>query len=136
PEAILKSGNVAMPLASVVCGVVPLSTPVPVVSAIAMGALGTLLPNASRARTVTAGLIAAPIAVSVGCCTNVSVATGPAVMVNALLSTEMVPKDAVSFFDPVTLMLRSLKVVAPPLSFVVCVGRLRGRVRAVGVIAI
>src|SRR5438046_3439969 len=133
---MLRSVKAAMPPALVVCGVVPLSVPVPVNIAIAIGALGTLLLNASCARTVTAGLIAAPIAVSVGCCTNVSVATVPAVMANALLSTEMVPKDAVNFFGPVTLMLRSLKVALPPGLVVRGVVPFSGPVPAVSVIAI
>src|SRR5439155_4377968 len=85
---MLRLPNVAIPLAIVDCVVVPLRVPVPVVNVIVTDALGTLLPNASLACTVTAGEMLTPPLVSVGCCPNVTVLTAAAVMLNALLRDE------------------------------------------------
>src|SRR5207244_6416935 len=120
---MLRLPKVASPPASVSWVVVPLSVPVlPPVNVIVTDALGTLLPNASFACTVTAGEMLTPATVFVGCCTNVSVFTAAAVMLNALLTTDVRPAlEAVRFFEPVRLMLRPLNV-ASPLPFVDCVG--------------
>jgi len=69
---MLKSLNVARPLAFVVFGVVPLSTPVPEDKDIATETSGvdTLLPLTSCNCTVTAGLIVPPAVVSDGCWTK------------------------------------------------------------------
>ena len=66
---MLKSLNVARPLAFVAFGVVPLSTPVPEDNDIAIetSAAVTLFPSASCNCTVTAGLIADPVVASEGC---------------------------------------------------------------------
>ena len=56
------------------------------------------MPNESCARTVTAGVTFCPATVSIGCCTNVTEFTGPAVMLNALLTTTPGVVDTV---DPV-----------------------------------
>src|SRR5439155_1175323 len=119
---MLRLPNVVMPFASVDWVVVPLSVPVaPPVNVIVTDALGTALPTASFACTVTAGKMLTPATVSVGCCTNVSVLTAAAVMLNALLTADARPPlEAVRFFEPVRLMLRSLNV-ASPLPFVDCV---------------
>src|SRR5262249_41917067 len=111
----------ATPLAFVVCVVVPLSVPVPgAPGAIAIEAPGTLLPNESCAWTDTKGVVEATSGVLVGCCTNASDATAPTVIVNELLTADLLLLDAVSVFEPVRLMLRLLKVATPLLS-VVCV---------------
>src|SRR2546422_912886 len=114
PILIDRLANVAMPLESVDCVVVPLSVAVlPAGNAIVTDTLGTVLPNASFACTVTAGKMLAPATVFVGCCTNVSVSTAAAVMVNALLTTETAPLVAVRVFEPTRLMLRLLNVAIP-----------------------
>src|SRR5438094_10618161 len=110
---MLRSLNVASLLPFVDCVVVPLGVPVPVVNVIVTDALGTLLPNASFACTVTAGEMLTPATVFVGCCANVSVLTAAALMVNALLTTEATPQDGGGCFEPTRLMLRLPNVAIP-----------------------
>ena len=68
-ELMLRSLNVARPVASVVLVVVPLKVPVPVVRVIVTDTpeVETLLPNASFSCTVTAGVIVCPAVVVEGC---------------------------------------------------------------------
>src|SRR5207249_12107177 len=84
---MLRLSNVALPFASVVRDVVPFNGPAPLSRVIVTVAPDTLLPNESCARTVTAGVMLTPAAVSVGGCTNVTAFTAPAVMLNGLLTT-------------------------------------------------
>ena len=69
----------------------PLREPLPELRLIVTLKPPTPLPKLSWARTVTAGLIAAPAAVSVGCCTNVSVVAAAALTVNTLLRPVLNP---------------------------------------------
>src|SRR5689334_17058855 len=115
---MLRLLKVAMPLPLVVWLVVPLSTPVPVDSVIAIETPETVLVNASTARTVMAGEIATPAVASLGCWTKLRLATPAAAIVNELLVAEVRPLlDAVNCFDPTRSTLRLLNV-AIPLAFV------------------
>src|SRR3989338_5061844 len=76
---MLKLLNVARPLASVVCCVVPLSTPVPDNDIVTdTPEVDTLLPLPSCNCTVTAGLIVPPAVVFEGCWTKTTFAAVPA----------------------------------------------------------
>ena len=68
-KLMLKSPNVATPRLSVDCAVVPLRLPAPF-KLIATETLGTLLPKASCARTVTAGAMDTPAVALLGDCTK------------------------------------------------------------------
>ena len=70
---------------------------------------------------MTAGEIAEPAVAFVGCSTKTSCVADAALIVNAELTAEASPVlEAVIFFEPERLMLRSLKVAKPP-EFVTCV---------------
>src|SRR3990167_5181338 len=123
-RSMLISLNVARPLASVVCCVVPLSTPVPEDNNIVIETpeVDTLLPLPSCNCTVTAGLIAASAVASDGCWTKTTFVAVPVDMVNELLTADVNPVlSAVRFFEPVRSMLISLNVARPLASVVCCV---------------
>ena len=117
PERLmLKSLNVAKPKPFVNCVVDPLRVPVPVVSkrVIETPAVVTSLPEPSRNCTVTFGLIIVPAVAFDGCWEKNSWEALLAEIVNVLLTAEVRPVlDAVKFFDPTRLILRSLKVATP-----------------------
>src|SRR5207245_10258387 len=119
-----RSLNIATPFAATT-DVVPPSVPPPGFAAIAIVMLrplsvGTILPKLSNTCTVTAGLIACPTVVVVGCCPNPSLVAVPAVMLNATLSVVLALPVALSVLEPARLMLR-LPNVAIPLASVDCV---------------
>src|ERR1700741_5090071 len=69
--SILRLLNVAVPLVSVTCAVIPLSVPVPDKETLMeMPDVETLLPRASFNRTVIEGVIELPDGVLVGSCTK------------------------------------------------------------------
>jgi hypothetical protein len=112
-RSMLRLLNVARPEEFVAWVSVPLSVPVPVVSDSVMFTpeVVTLSLALSSNCTVTAGLIVAPDAAVVGCCTNT---TFDAVILKALLTADVRPElAAVRFFDPKSLMLRLLNVARP-----------------------
>jgi len=79
------------------------------------------LPNGSLSWTVTAGVIVAPALALVGSWTNATRFAAAGLIVNALLMALVSnPLDAVRFFDPERLMLRSLNVDTPE-AFEFCV---------------
>ena len=81
---MLRSLKEATPLVSVVLVVVPLKTPVPVLRLMLMETPGALLPKLSCASAVTAGLIATPAPVSLGCCTKARLAAAAALTTTLL----------------------------------------------------
>src|SRR5229473_647100 len=78
---MLRFANVATPPAAA-CVSVPASVPpaglVPIATVTGPVKLGTAFPNASRALTTTAGVIAAPAPVVLGCPVNASALAAPA----------------------------------------------------------
>src|SRR5437016_4643898 len=85
---MLRLEKVATPLTAatvVVPARVPLAGLVPIASVMLVVAVVTVLPWASWTATCTAGVIAAPAAVLLGCTVKASYAGAPAPMVNALL---------------------------------------------------
>ena len=108
--------NVALPFASVASGPPPVTVPVPT-SVSVTDAPGTLLPSESAACTWTAGATATPATTAEGWVENANEAGGPAETTNGTLTTfGKVPLAARSCFEPVTPMLRSLKVAMPAAS--------------------
>ena len=87
-RSMLRPGKVATP-ATAATVVVPESTPpvglVPIASVMLPVKLVTVFPNASRALTWMAGVIAAPAAALEGCTVNARSTATPAVTVNAAL---------------------------------------------------
>src|SRR5437867_3962592 len=73
---MLRPLNVATPLTSVARVVVPLRLPLPLLRLMLAATPATLLPKLSCARTVTAGLMAAPAMVLLGNCTKLRLAAG------------------------------------------------------------
>src|SRR5947208_4876760 len=102
PFSIVRFANVATPFTAFT-GPLPDSVAPPALPRareIAPVKLGTVFPDASRAVTVTAGVIATPTCVLLGCTPDarcVAGGGGPAVMLNALLVAWVrVPAGAVS----------------------------------------
>src|SRR5216684_148171 len=85
---MLRSLNVATPVASVTRVVVPLRLPLPLLRLVLAATPETLLPKLSCARTVTAGLMAAPAMASLGDCTKLKLA-GAAGLTVILLETAL-----------------------------------------------
>src|SRR6266568_1417992 len=71
---MVRSLNVAIPLASVARVVVPLRLPLPLLRLMLAATPETSLPKLSRASTVTAGLMATPAMASPGDCTKLRLA--------------------------------------------------------------
>src|SRR5436189_3460232 len=96
----LKVENVATPLAAATVLVparVPLAGLVPIATVMLVVAVVTVLPWASWTDTCTAGVIAGPAAVLLGCTVKASFAAAPTLMLNALLVAPVRPvADAVS----------------------------------------
>ena len=69
-RSMVRLSKLAMPAASVVCEVVPLKMPVPLLMAIATDTPGTLLLKLSVTWTVTVGEITTPAVALLGGCTN------------------------------------------------------------------
>src|SRR6266480_4863155 len=85
---MLTFAKVATPLTAatvVVPARVPLAGLVPMATVMLVVAVVTVLPWASWTVTCTAGVIAAPAAVLLGCTAKTSFAAAPALMLNALL---------------------------------------------------
>src|SRR5438876_775453 len=85
---MLRFAKVATPLTAatvVVPARVPLAGLVPIASVMLVVAVVTVLPWASWTVTCTAGVIAVPAAVLLGCTVKASFAAAPALMLNALL---------------------------------------------------
>src|SRR5881275_3595121 len=90
----LKVENVATPLTAptvLVPARVPLAGLVPIATVMLVVAVVTVLPWASWTATCTAGVIAAPVAVLLGCTVKTSFAAAPTPMLNALLVTPVRP---------------------------------------------
>src|SRR5712692_1331359 len=91
---MLRFANVATPPAAA-CVSVPASVPpaglVPIATVTGPVKLGTAFPNASRALTTTAGVIAAPAPVVLGCPVNASALAAPATTVTAAVCVRVFP---------------------------------------------
>src|SRR6266700_2036194 len=111
---MLRSLNVARPVASVARVVVPLRLPLPLLRLILAATPETLLPKLSCVRTVTAGLMAAPAMVLLGNCTKLrlAAAAGLTVMLleRALLRVLLVKAMVILV---ATLCARLVKVTTP-----------------------
>src|SRR5713226_5618934 len=121
---MLRFVNVATP-ATAAALVVPDSVPPPgfVPSATVTGPvkLDTAFPKASRALTTTAGVIAAPAPVVLGCPVNASALAAPATTVTPAVCVTVTPAiAAVTVFSPTTVELRL--PVATPLASVAAAG--------------
>src|SRR5229473_4818196 len=113
---MLRFANVATPPAAA-CVSVPASVPpaglVPIATVTGPVKLGTAFPNASRALTTTAGVIAAPAPVVLGCPVNASALAAPATTVTAAVCVTVTPAIAdVTVFVPTTVEL-TLPVATP-----------------------
>src|SRR6058998_3272603 len=97
---MLRFAKVATPLTAATVFVparVPLAGLVPIATVMLVVAVVTVLPWASCTVTCTAGVIAAPAAVLLGCTVKTSFAAAPTLMLNALLVAPVRPvADAVS----------------------------------------
>src|SRR3989442_176437 len=100
---MLRLEKVATPLTAATVVVperVPLAGLVPIATVMLVVAVITVLPWASWTATCTAGVIAAPAAVLLGCTVETSFAAAPALMLNALLGAPVRPgADAVCFYN-------------------------------------
>src|SRR5437667_92709 len=97
---MLRFAKVATPLTAATVGVparVPLAGLLPIATLIPLTTVVRSLPWASWTATCTAGVIAAPAAVLLGCTVKASFAAAPTLMLNALLVAPVRPvADAVS----------------------------------------
>ncbi|PYP13932.1 MAG: hypothetical protein DMD52_14850 [Gemmatimonadetes bacterium] len=97
--SMLKSAKLATPAAAAT-GIVPCSTPpdgfVPIASATLPVNPVAVLPKASRAITLTAGVIVAPACAGLGCTVNASLAAAAGAIVKALLTAVSDPAVACS----------------------------------------
>src|SRR2546422_122660 len=117
---MLRLEKVATPLTAATVVVperVPLAGLVPIATVMLVVAVITVLPWASWTATCTAGVIAAPAAVLLGCTVKTSFAAAPALMLNALLVaflSEAATAESVSL--ALALALLMLEKVATPLT--------------------
>src|SRR3989442_757888 len=95
---MLRLEKVATPLTAATVVVperVPLAGLVPIATVMLVVAVITVLPWASWTATCTAGVIAAPAAVLLGCTVKTSFAAAPALMLNALLVAPVRERESV-----------------------------------------
>src|SRR2546425_17686 len=93
-KSMLRFAKVATPLTAATVVVperVPLAGLVPIATVMLVVAVVTVLPWASWTATCTAGVIAAPAAVLLGCTVKTSLAAAPTLMLNALLVAPVRP---------------------------------------------
>src|SRR6266567_3510773 len=111
---MLRSLNVARPVASVARVVVPLRLPLPLLRLTLITTPETLLPKLSCARTVTAGLMATAAMASPGNCTKLRLAAGAgltAMLLETTLLRVLLVKAMVMLVA--TLWARLVKVTRP-----------------------
>src|SRR2546421_7871 len=116
--SMLRLEKVATPLTAatvVVPARVPLAGLVPIASVMLVVAVVTVLPWASWTATCTAGVIAAPAAVLLGCTVKASFAAAPTLMLNSFHVAAATAIAAAASVDalPILSMLRLEKVATP-----------------------
>ena len=118
-RSMLKPVKVARPLVSVLRVAVPLRTPLPLLNAMLADRPDTLFPKLSCARTVTAGLIDAPAAASLGCPTKDRFAAAAALTTTLLEVAPMSPVALKSIVMVVAVLWDKLvNVTSPPVAVI------------------